>query len=79
MKPTPLWRVRDYLLLWGGQIVSLVGTSVSQLAFPLLTLALTGVLLQRFGALVALGALVAVLLTLALVVSVSPSVRAAQR
>ncbi|GEM_PF-3642729 len=73
MKPTPLWRVRDYLLLWGGQIVSLVGTSVSQLAFPLLTLALTGVLLQRFGA------LVAVLLTLALVVSVSPSVRAAQR
>ena len=37
-----LWRNRDYLLLWGGQLASLVGTNVSQLAFPLLALALTG-------------------------------------
>src|SRR6202790_4001061 len=37
----PLWRNRDYMLLWGGQIVSSVGTRVSQLAFPLLVLALT--------------------------------------
>ncbi|HUY79855.1 MAG TPA: hypothetical protein VMV29_23995 [Ktedonobacterales bacterium] len=35
-----LWRNRDYLLLWGGQLASLVGTNVSQLAFPLLALAL---------------------------------------
>ncbi len=40
-RPTPLWRNRDYLLLWGGQLISLTGTNVSQVAFPLLTLALT--------------------------------------
>jgi MFS family permease len=39
--PTPLWRNRDYLLLWSGQAVSSVGDSASQLAFPLLILALT--------------------------------------
>ena len=37
----PLWRNRDYMLLWSGQIVSSVGTRISQLAFPLLVLALT--------------------------------------
>lgn len=36
-----LWRNRDYMLLWSGQTVSSVGTQVSQLAFPLLVLALT--------------------------------------
>ncbi len=40
-KRVPLWRNRDYMLLWSGQIVSSVGTRVSQLAFPLLVLALT--------------------------------------
>ncbi len=39
-KPS-LWRNRDYLLLWSGQIVSTTGSMVSQLAFPLLILALT--------------------------------------
>src|SRR5262252_8078438 len=39
--PTPLWRNRAYLLLWSGQAVSSVGSSASQLAFPLLILALT--------------------------------------
>lgn len=37
-----LWRNRDYMLLWSGQTISLVGGSVSQLAFPLLVLGLTG-------------------------------------
>jgi MFS family permease len=40
-KRVRLWRNRDYMLLWSGQIVSSVGTRVSQLAFPLLVLALT--------------------------------------
>lgn len=37
----PLWRNRDYMLLWGGQTVSSAGTFVSQIAFPLLILAIT--------------------------------------
>lgn len=37
----PLWRNRDYLLLWSGQVVSSLGSQVSQLALPLLLLALT--------------------------------------
>ncbi|HEV2580679.1 MAG TPA: MFS transporter [Ktedonobacteraceae bacterium] len=40
-KPVPLWRNRDYMLLWSGQIVSSTGTRASQLALPLLVLALT--------------------------------------
>src|SRR5258706_876924 len=39
--PKPLWRNRDYMLLWSGQTVSSIGSGVSQLAFPLLVLALT--------------------------------------
>ena len=41
-KVVPLWKNRDYVLLWFGQSVSILGTYVSQLAFPLLVLALTG-------------------------------------
>jgi predicted MFS family arabinose efflux permease len=41
-RPKALWLNRDYMLLWSGQIVSNVGTQVSQLAFPLFILALTG-------------------------------------
>ena len=37
----PLWRNRDYMLLWGGQMVSSFGSGISGLAFPLLVLALT--------------------------------------
>ncbi len=40
-RPVPLWRSRDYLLLFGGQLVSHVGSQVSLLAFPLLVLFLT--------------------------------------
>ena len=41
-KRVPLWRNRDYMLLWSGQLVSSIGTRVSMLAFPLLVLAITG-------------------------------------
>jgi MFS family permease len=41
MPPIPLWRIPGYLTLWGGQIVSSVGSQVSQMALPLLVLAVT--------------------------------------
>ena len=34
-KQDSLWRHRDFLLLWGGQTVSEMGSSVTQLALPL--------------------------------------------
>ena len=40
-KLSSLWRNRDYMLLWSGQIVSNMGSQVSQLAFPLFILLLT--------------------------------------
>jgi MFS family permease len=36
-----LWRNRNFLLLWGGQATSNLGTSITELALPLLVLALT--------------------------------------
>jgi MFS family permease len=36
-----LWRNRDYLLLWGSQLISNTGSGISQIAFPLLILAVT--------------------------------------
>jgi MFS family permease len=41
-RPVPLWRNRDYLLLWSGQSISVIGTQVSHIALPLLILAFTG-------------------------------------
>ncbi len=41
-KVSPLWRNRDYMLLWSGQLVSSIGSGVSGVAFPLLILAVTG-------------------------------------
>ena len=41
-RPVPLWQNRDYLLLWGGRAVSVLGTQITLIAFPLLVLALTG-------------------------------------
>jgi len=39
---TPLWRNADYMLLWGGQVVSTLGSTASTIIYPLLILALTG-------------------------------------
>jgi predicted MFS family arabinose efflux permease len=41
MQSTSLWRNRDYMLLWSGQVVSTLGSSASQVVYPLLILALT--------------------------------------
>src|SRR5215469_1582573 len=58
-----LWRNRDYLLLWVGQTLSDTGSAVSELAFPLLVLAVTHSAAQA-GFVAALRALPALLLTL---------------
>ena len=39
--PNSLWRNRDYMLLWSGQALSDIGGAISELAFPLLVLAVT--------------------------------------
>ncbi len=38
----PLARNRDFMLLWSGEALSLLGSQASNVAFPLLVLALTG-------------------------------------
>ena len=35
MPTRSLWRHRDFLLLWGGQSVSEMGSAITQLALPL--------------------------------------------
>lgn len=38
----PLWRQREYMLLWSGQVVSTLGAHASGIVVPLLILAMTG-------------------------------------
>jgi len=45
-RPRSLWRNRDYLLLWSGQMISRLGSQMSGFAFPLLALFLTNSPLQ---------------------------------
>ncbi len=58
-----LWRNRDFLLLWSGQAISTAGTQMTDLALPLLILALTGSPAQA-GIAAACGALPRFLLAL---------------
>jgi hypothetical protein len=41
-EPVPLRRNRDFQLLWSGQAVSVLGSNISKIAYPLLVLAMTG-------------------------------------
>ncbi len=41
-KKKSLWKQRNFILLWSGQLVSWMGTEVSGIALPLVVLALTG-------------------------------------
>ena len=36
-----LWQNRNYMLLWSGQVVSVIGSGTVQIVYPLLILALT--------------------------------------
>jgi MFS family permease len=62
-RPRSLWRNRDYLLLWSGQALSDIGGAVTDLAFPLLVLAVTHSPAQT-GLISALGALPALFVSL---------------
>lgn len=42
MIATPLRKNRDFQLLWAGQAISVIGSRVSWIAYPLLVLAMTG-------------------------------------
>jgi predicted MFS family arabinose efflux permease len=42
VREVPLWRNRDYLLLWGGAGISFLGSRVSAIAYSLLVLWATG-------------------------------------
>ena len=38
---SPLWKNRDYMLLWGGQVISTLGSTALSVVYPLLILAIT--------------------------------------
>ncbi|MBR7835041.1 MFS transporter [Actinospica durhamensis] len=59
--PGSLWRHRNFMLLWGGQSVSLVGSAVSTLALPLVALTVLKSSTFQIGALTAASGLPAVL------------------
>ncbi len=54
-KHPPLFRNRDYMLLWSGQVVSALGSGISELAFPILVLVLTNNNYAAAGIAAALG------------------------
>ena len=61
--PAPLWRQREYMLLWSGQVVSTLGSHAAGIVVPLLILAMTGSA-SAAGLATALGILPYILLSL---------------
>lgn len=59
----PLWKQRNFMLIWSGQLISWIGTQVSGIALPLIVLALTGSPAQA-GAISAMRGIIYVLLAL---------------
>lgn len=59
-----LWRHRDFLLLWGGQTVSEMGSGVTQLALPLAAVVLLGASTFQVGLLTAASSLAFALIAL---------------
>ncbi|HEX6448866.1 MAG TPA: MFS transporter [Trebonia sp.] len=59
-----LWRHRDFMLLWGGQTVSEVGSSVTQLALPLAAVVLLKASTFQVGLLTAASTLAFALIAL---------------
>ena len=53
MATRSLWRHRDFLLLWGGQTVSEMGSAITQLALPLTAVVLLGASTLQVGLLTA--------------------------
>src|SRR6266571_9196038 len=45
-QPESLLKNRNFMLLWSGQLVSWVGTEITNIALPLIVLALTGSTIQ---------------------------------
>lgn len=41
MIASPIWKNRDYMLLWGGQVISTLGSTALSVVYPLLILAIT--------------------------------------
>lgn len=62
--PAPVWRERDFVLLWTGRTVDLFGSQVSWLALPLVAIALLHASAFQVAALGAVGALPGLLFSL---------------
>ncbi|GAA0319369.1 MFS transporter [Actinoallomurus spadix] len=63
-KRRSLWRHRDFLLLWGGQTVSDVGSAVTVLALPLIAVSVLGASTFEVGVLSASGTVAYLLVAL---------------
>ncbi|MGA6161803.1 MFS transporter [Amycolatopsis magusensis] len=55
--PESLWRHRDFLLLWSGQSMSLIGSQITVLALPLLAVSALGASVFEVGLLTTFGTL----------------------